>query len=65
MAERIGIIAFVLAFFLGPIHVRLAALPLVVFLLMCFTAPLLPSISFFLPIVSRGASEKKGGGHHL
>jgi peptidoglycan-N-acetylglucosamine deacetylase len=59
MAERIGIIAFMLAFFLGLIHVRLATLPLTVFLLMCFAAPLMPSISFFLPIVSRGLSEKK------
>lgn len=59
MAEKTGMIAFLLAVLLGFIHVSLAALPLTVFLLLCFTAPLMPKLGFFLPIISRGNFKKK------
>jgi peptidoglycan-N-acetylglucosamine deacetylase len=58
-AERIGFGAFAFATAFSPLDLRLAALPLVLFLLLCFSAPLLPGFSFFLPIISRGRTEAK------
>lgn len=58
-AERIGFGALALAVVLSILDLRLAAIPLMVFLLLCFTAPLLPGFSFFLPIISRGRREVK------
>ncbi len=43
--------AALLLFFLRP---SLAALPLVLFLLLCAGAPFLPGLSFYLPVISRG-----------
>jgi peptidoglycan-N-acetylglucosamine deacetylase len=58
-AERIGFGAFALAMVLSLLELRLAAIPLGAFLLLCFTAPLLPGFSFFLPIISRGRTDSK------
>jgi peptidoglycan-N-acetylglucosamine deacetylase len=58
-AERIGFGAFALAMAVSFLDLALAALPLAVFLLLCFTAPLLAGFSFFLPIISRGCTDAK------
>ena len=58
MAEKAGIGAIGLALFLGLVNIKLAAVPLTLFLMMCFTAPLMPSIGFFLPVISRGSLNK-------
>jgi peptidoglycan/xylan/chitin deacetylase (PgdA/CDA1 family) len=51
------------AFFVsgGLLFVRedLAAWPLVLFLLLCFTAPFIPRVGLFLPIISRGERAGK------
>ncbi len=59
LAERSGIGALLLAIMLGFIDVRLAAIPLIVFLVLCFVAPLIPCFSFFVPIISRGRTERQ------
>lgn len=41
------------------VNVNLAPLPLVIFILACCITPLLPRISFFLPIISRGEKGAK------
>ena len=59
-AEKIGLMALLLAtllFFFAP---RLATLPLSLFLLLCLAAPFLPQFGFFLPIISRSVSGSKG-----
>ncbi|MEJ2156683.1 MAG: polysaccharide deacetylase family protein [Desulfobacteraceae bacterium] len=58
-AKAFGIGAIGLSLVAALIHPLLAALPLLLFLILCFTAPLLPGFSFFLPIISRGPSEKQ------
>jgi len=55
-----GLGAFLLAVLAAPFSLVLAAVPLALFLAMCFTAPFLPGIGFFLPVVSRGRPEKGG-----
>ena len=56
LAHRIGIGAMLISLMLLPISYILAALVLLFFIVLCFTAPFLPGFSFFLPIVSRGRS---------
>lgn len=59
-AEKIGVLALLsalLCFFIIPV---LALLPLSIFLLLCFLAPFLPGISFFLPIISRAQAGTEG-----
>lgn len=53
-AEKTGFITLGMAFLLFFIHPSLAAIPLVLFLLLCFGAPFFPGFGFFLPIISRG-----------
>lgn len=52
--------AFQLSALLLFINVTFAPLPLIIFVLLCFFIPLFPSISFFLPIISRGKKGLKG-----
>jgi len=58
-AERLGIgsllIAIVLLFFDG----RLSVIPLAAYILVCAAAPFFPGFGFFLPVISRGGSNKK------
>lgn len=54
LAHFVGLGALQLYVALLFFDVRLAPLPLLVFLLACLVAPFLPRFSFFLPIVSRG-----------
>ncbi len=59
LAERIGLAAHVTAAALAVIDIRLAAIPLVAFLVLCLVAPFFTRLSFYLPIVSRGKSGKQ------
>ncbi len=57
LAEKIGVIALLLAlllFFFNPV---LAIIPLSLFLLSCLAAPFFPRYGFFLPLISRGSPE--------
>ena len=56
LAEWTGLAACLLAVALFPVDPRWAALPLLLFLLLCCAAPFLPGFSFFLTIISRGRS---------
>jgi peptidoglycan/xylan/chitin deacetylase (PgdA/CDA1 family) len=58
LALRIGIGAMSLSLILLPFNYFLAAFVLLLFIVLCFTAPFLPGFSFFLPIVSRGRSDR-------
>jgi peptidoglycan/xylan/chitin deacetylase (PgdA/CDA1 family)/ubiquinone/menaquinone biosynthesis C-methylase UbiE len=42
------------------INIKLAPLPLLIFILICCVAPLFPRLSFFLPIISRGTKKANG-----
>ena len=53
-----GVVAIALAFILSFVHVRLAAIPLSVFVILCAAAPFFPSRGFFLPVISRGRTGK-------
>jgi peptidoglycan/xylan/chitin deacetylase (PgdA/CDA1 family) len=58
-AKVFGIGAIGLSVLVAPIHPWAAVFPLLLFLVLCFTAPLIPSFGFFLPIICRGPSEKQ------
>jgi peptidoglycan/xylan/chitin deacetylase (PgdA/CDA1 family) len=49
-----GGVAIALAFILSFFHVRLAIIPLSVFIFLCGAAPFFPSRGFYLPVFSRG-----------
>ncbi len=53
-----GLAAFGAALGLGAIDLRLATVPLALFVIICLAAPFLPWLSFFLPVVSRGSTGK-------
>ena len=53
-AERFGVIAFAVAILLGAVDLRLATVPLTLFLMLCVLAPFCPRAGFFFPVVSRG-----------
>ncbi|WP_319407637.1 polysaccharide deacetylase family protein [uncultured Desulfosarcina sp.] len=53
-AERCGMIAFALAVMLAAVNLRLATVPLTLFLMLCAMAPFSPRIGFFFPVISRG-----------
>lgn len=59
LAHRIGIGVMVLSILTAPFNLKLAALPLVLFVALCFAAPFFPGFSFYLPIVSRCPSQKE------
>jgi peptidoglycan-N-acetylglucosamine deacetylase len=52
---RTGCVAFAAAACLAWVDLRLAVIPLGVFMLLCTVAPFIPSSSFFLPVISRGS----------
>jgi len=54
-----GLAAFVVASGLGCIQIELAVVPLALFVLACMTAPFLPWLGFFLPVVSKGTTGKQ------
>ena len=51
--------AFAVAGLIAFVDLRLAAIPLAGFVILCFTAPFLPGFSFFLPVISRGSSGRR------
>jgi len=53
-----GLAAFITACGLAAFDLRLATIPLTLFILACLVAPFLPWLGFFLPVVSRGSSGK-------
>ncbi len=53
-----GLIAFLLFFILAFFSIRLAVLPIAIFLLLCAAAPFISGFGFFLPVISRGNSGK-------
>jgi peptidoglycan/xylan/chitin deacetylase (PgdA/CDA1 family) len=59
-AHAAGLGALMIALLAAPFSLALAALPLALFVGLCFTAPFLPGIGFFLEVVSRGRPEKQG-----
>lgn len=56
---RTGLGATAAAALLAWADLRLAAIPLGGFVLLCAAAPFIPSSSFFLPVISRGTSGRK------
>ncbi len=58
-AERLGIIAFTLALALGAIDLRLATVPLTLFVIVCAIAPFLPGTGFFFPVVAKGNTGRR------
>jgi peptidoglycan/xylan/chitin deacetylase (PgdA/CDA1 family) len=59
IGERTGCGAFLTAFLLSAVSPSLAAIPLLVFILLCVIAPFIPTSNFFLPVISRGTSRRK------
>ena len=59
LAAKNGLIALLLTLFLLIFDIRLAAIPLAGFLLLCLAAPFFPRFGFYFPVVSRGCSGKK------
>ncbi len=57
--EKIGIFTLLLALLLFFVTPSLSALPLVVFLILCFGAPFFPRCGFYLPVISRGKAGVK------
>ncbi len=55
--EKTGLAAILTAAVLAGIDLRLAAVPLAAFLLLCLGAPFAYRYGFFLPVVSRGSSR--------
>jgi peptidoglycan/xylan/chitin deacetylase (PgdA/CDA1 family) len=58
-AGRIGCVALLAAALLAWVDLRLAAIPLGIFMALCSAAPFIPSSSFFLPVISRGTCSRK------
>ena len=57
-AERSGLLAFLAALILGAVDLRLATVPLTLFLMLCALAPFLPRAGFFFPVISRGRTAQ-------
>lgn len=58
LAERTGLLAFAIATILGAIDLRLATVPLTLFLMLCAVAPLIPHAGFFFPVIYRGHTHR-------
>jgi peptidoglycan/xylan/chitin deacetylase (PgdA/CDA1 family) len=59
LAVKTGLVAFCLALGLTMVDVRLAAVPLICFLLASLAAPFFPRFGFFAPTIFKGRSGKK------
>jgi peptidoglycan/xylan/chitin deacetylase (PgdA/CDA1 family) len=58
-AGRIGCVALLVAALLAWVDLRLAVIPLGVFMVLCMAAAFMPTCSFFLPVISRGTCGRK------
>jgi peptidoglycan-N-acetylglucosamine deacetylase len=56
---RIGCVALLAAALLAWVDLRLAVIPLGVFMMVCMAAPFIPTCRFFLPVISRGTCSRK------
>jgi peptidoglycan-N-acetylglucosamine deacetylase len=56
---RTGCVACLAAALLAWVDLRLAVIPLGIFMVLCLVAPFMPSSSFFLPVISRGTCNRK------
>jgi peptidoglycan/xylan/chitin deacetylase (PgdA/CDA1 family) len=56
---RVGCVACLAAAAMALMDLRLAAVPLGGFMVLCAVAPFIPSSSFFLPVISRGTSSRR------
>jgi peptidoglycan/xylan/chitin deacetylase (PgdA/CDA1 family) len=56
---RTGWVACLAAALLAWVDLRLAVIPLGIFMVLCLVAPFMPSSSFFLPVISRGTCNRK------
>jgi len=59
LAEKTGMAAGITALVLSYFDLRFAAVPLILFVILCAAAPFLCRFGFFLPVISRGCSGKK------
>ena len=59
LAEQIGIITFVVCLLVAPFSLMLSVLLLLLFSVLCLTAPFFPGFEFFLPVISRGPAGKQ------
>jgi len=57
-AERVGIVSLLIAILLLFFDVRLSVIPMAAYILLCAAAPFFPRFGFFLPVISRGVSNK-------
>ena len=57
-AERLGLIAFAVAGLAGAVDLRLATVPLTLFVVLCAVAPFFPGTGFFFPVTARGSTGK-------
>ena len=57
-AERTGLVAFAVAALLGALDLRLAAVPLTLFVILCGMAPFFSGTGFFFELVGRGHTGK-------
>lgn len=60
VAEKTGFVALGVSGLLFLLNPCLAAVPLILFLVVCFCAPFFPQYSFFLPVISRGQAGAQG-----
>lgn len=60
LAEKCGFAALSSAALLAFVCWYLALIPLILFLLLCCTAPFLPSFALFLPVISRARNGQQG-----
>jgi len=58
-ADLVGFASLFAAILLSFVDVRLSAILLTLFLILCTVAPFLPRFGFFLPIISRGNTGKR------
>ena len=58
VGEQVGLVSFLIAGFMLFFDLKLFAIPLAGFILLCMVAPFFPRFGFYLPIISRGTSNK-------
>ncbi|MDP6683529.1 MAG: polysaccharide deacetylase family protein [Desulfobacterales bacterium] len=58
VGEQVGLVSFLIAGFMLFFDLKLFAIPLAGFILLCMMAPFFPRFGFYLPIISRGTSSK-------
>lgn len=57
--QKIGSAALICALGLAPVDLRLALIPVALFIFLCLAAPFLFRFGFYLPIISRGSTGRR------